>query len=304
MPTPVSVVIPVLDEEQTLPVLLRSLELQSLLPAEVIVVDGGSADGTRTLVRQYAAREDLAFPIHLLDLDGSRPGRSRNAGTRAAKESIVACSDAGVTLPEDWLHSLVAPLHDDLFEQLVGLLVVRPARRVKLLYAGGVSIAYRKSAWEKVGGYPDDIYPCEDAKFLRDLHTAGVKIARADSAVTYWRPRSSLSQLWGQYRSYAWGDAMIQLGWHRHLIRASFYLVCLLGLSGVAGWIGVATGAAFLALYLLRPTARAWRTTRRLSTWFLGPLVLATKDISQIFGYLEGTWNRMRGGSQDFGRRG
>ena len=36
-----SVVVPVLDEEQTLPRLFRSLENQSVLPAEVIVVDGG-----------------------------------------------------------------------------------------------------------------------------------------------------------------------------------------------------------------------------------------------------------------------
>lgn len=348
----VSVVIPVLNEAESLPSLLDSLEAQSCLPSEVIVVDGGSTDGTRNLVDEYSKRAGLPFDVRLIEADGARPGRGRNLGARAARHDIVACSDAGVTLHVDWLRHLIAPLgtpvrekpdapsgersedegaarepsvheifvHEvavgsfvargtTLFERLIGILLIRPPKRVKLLYAGGVSIAFRKGAWERIGGYAEDTYPCEDAQFLRDLNRAQITTARATDALTFWRPRSTFRALWHQYRSYAWGDAMIQLGLHRHLLRASFYGLCLLGLStplwwtGSFGWIAAAAGGSLLAAYLVVPTVRAWRELRSAATWFLGPAILATKDLAQICGYIEGTWNRMRGGSRDFGRR-
>lgn len=312
----VSVVVPALDEADTLETLVASLSKQSLIPREVLIVDGGSTDGSPELVRRLAAHE-LPFELKLLEVGKSRPGRSRNLGTRAAASDIVACTDCGVQLDAHWLEELTKPLFaedgvevsigafsargESFFEDVVGHVVVRAPKRVKILYAGGVSIAYHKHAWERVGGYAEDVYPCEDAQFLRDLAGKGARIARAYEAMTYWRPRKSLALFARQYRSYAWGDAMIGLGWRRHALRLGYYTTVLALLCGALGKFGALAAIVLLLSYFLRPAAAAYSGTRRLKALLLGPLVLATKDLSQIVGYAQGSWNRLRGGSRDFG---
>lgn len=313
----ISVVVPALDEVETLERLFASLAEQSLTPREVLVVDGGSTDGTPELVRACVARGDLPFDLRLIEAGASRPGRSRNVGTRAAKSDLVACTDCGVDLDREWLRKLATRLAADggpevvigaftargasFFEDVVGHVVVRPPDQVKLLYAGGVSIAYHKHAWERVGGYAEDVYPCEDAQFLRDLDTHGARIERAFDAMTYWRPRKDLRSLSRQYRSYAWGDAMIGIGWRRHALRLGYYATTATLATGALGLLGVAGSAGLLAAYFAKPASRALRGTRRVAALLLGPAVLATKDLSQIVGYAQGSWNRLRGGSRDFG---
>lgn len=316
-PAEATVVIPVLDEERALPRLIASLEQQSLRPAEVIVVDGGSRDGTCGWVRDYMQRTDAPLRLRLLQLQGSRPGRGRNAGVRAAATDFVACSDSGTEVHPDWLahlvHALVADGGADVaiggfvargdtpFERYAGAMLVRPARKVKLLYAGGVSIAFRRAAWERVGGYPEDVYPCEDAVFLRELDAAGLRMVRAVEATTYWRPRASLRGVARQYRGYAWGDANIGLGLRRHVLRMGFYaLVCALPWFG---WLGVIGAAVVLLGYLVPPTARAFAVCPAPGVLWFGPVILLTKDLSQILGYLEGQWNRLRRGPRDFALR-
>ncbi len=312
----ISVVIPALNEVASLPRLFASLEQQTLRPREIIVVDAGSSDGTQALVRAYAEKSEIA--VRLIEAQDSRPGKSRNIGTRAAAHEIVACSDAGVRLDVDWLRHLTqslrngshevavgsfAPDGTNLFEKLVGLLLIRPPKKVNVLYAGGVSIAFTRSALERVGGYPEDVYPCEDALFLRKVVEAGIEVERAHEARSLWRPRSSVAALWRQYRSYAWGDAQIGLGARRHALRAAFWIACLAASFGIAGSIGRILGLAALAAYLLRPTIAAFRATADVRSFFLGPLILATKDWAQLFGYLEGRVHRARGGGRDFTKR-
>jgi glycosyltransferase involved in cell wall biosynthesis len=315
----VTVVIPALNEEQTLPELMATLEKQTLKPAEVIIVDGGSTDGTCDWVENYARSAEIPFLVRLLRVPGARPGRGRNVGATAAQSNIIACSDCGVQLQPQWLEQLTAPLDEKTgaqvavgaihpkgrtpFERCVGDLVIRPAKRVKLLYAGGTSVAFFRSAWERVGGYPDDVFPCEDAFFLRNLRDHNVPIARAFDAISEWRPRVSLAQLRQQFLSYAWGDAMIGLGWHRHLMRIGFYGCVFAAFLGAFTSVGRLIGIMLLTLYLSVPIARAWMRRREAIVWFWGPLVLLTKDLAQICGYAMGHWNRLRGGARDFGRR-
>ncbi len=84
----VSVVIPALDEERSLPGLLRSLEAQTLRPVEIIVVDGGSTDSTASVARFSGAKV----------LRGGRPALSRNVGARVSSGDWLLFLDADVVL--------------------------------------------------------------------------------------------------------------------------------------------------------------------------------------------------------------
>ena len=75
-----SVIVPTLNEQGNLPELFKNLGQQRGISFEVIVVDGGSRDGTRAL----AASTMTAFPLVLVDSPLGR-GTQLNAGARQAR---------------------------------------------------------------------------------------------------------------------------------------------------------------------------------------------------------------------------
>lgn len=90
---PVSVVIPCFRCADTISRAVDSIVRQTLMPAEVILVDDASGDGTREALRQLAA----AHPgwIRLLFLDKNQgPASARNAGWREATQHYIAFLDA------------------------------------------------------------------------------------------------------------------------------------------------------------------------------------------------------------------
>ncbi len=71
-----SVVIPAIDEAETLPALLHQLQGQQDVEAEIIVVDGGSRDGTREVARRAGARVLTSAPGRGLQMNrGAAAGR-------------------------------------------------------------------------------------------------------------------------------------------------------------------------------------------------------------------------------------
>src|SRR5207245_2398278 len=75
---------------------------------EIVIVDGGSTDGTQTIVRAYMGR----LPLRLLDKTGANISEGRNEAIRMARYDIVAVTDAGVRLDPGWLEALVKPLQE------------------------------------------------------------------------------------------------------------------------------------------------------------------------------------------------
>ena len=86
-----SIIIPVLNEAESIPALLDSLQPLRRRGAEVVVVDGGSSDDTADLARDGADQVLL-----------SAPGRARqmNAGAAAARGEILCFLHADSRLPE------------------------------------------------------------------------------------------------------------------------------------------------------------------------------------------------------------
>lgn len=88
----VAIVIPALDEAAALPRLCRHLDLLDPAPAEILLVDGGSCDGTA----------EMAERAGLTVLRSAR-GRARqiNAGVRAVSSPLVVVLHADTLLPDD-----------------------------------------------------------------------------------------------------------------------------------------------------------------------------------------------------------
>jgi GT2 family glycosyltransferase len=104
-PVDAAVVIPNYNGERWLPAALESVAAQTPAPAEVLVVDDGSTDGSLALL---AGR----FPaVRVLAL-GANGGfaRTANAGIRAVEAEAVALVNTDVVLAPDWLERTVAAL--------------------------------------------------------------------------------------------------------------------------------------------------------------------------------------------------
>jgi glycosyltransferase involved in cell wall biosynthesis len=88
-----AVVIPAYRAEAFILKTIKAVAAQTLPPAEVIVVDDGSTDGTCTVVEAFA-REKPLFPIKLVRESHRGPGASRNTGIYAAEAEWIAFLDA------------------------------------------------------------------------------------------------------------------------------------------------------------------------------------------------------------------
>ncbi|GGY57074.1 glycosyltransferase [Parvularcula lutaonensis] len=91
--TGLSIVIPALDEERALPRLIRSLDALDPQADEVILVDGGSKDGT------VALAEEAGFRVIHQDPKGR--ARQINRGVEEAAHPLVCILHADTILPDD-----------------------------------------------------------------------------------------------------------------------------------------------------------------------------------------------------------
>ncbi len=102
LPT-VSVVIPAYNEARVIARCLGSLLDQTHRPHEIIVVDDGSTDDTRTIVRGFGG-------VTLLEQSHEGSGAARNRGANTATGDVLCFLDADMRFARDFLACLVGPI--------------------------------------------------------------------------------------------------------------------------------------------------------------------------------------------------
>ncbi|NUQ36232.1 MAG: glycosyltransferase [Caldilineales bacterium] len=321
--TAISLICTVYNEGAAIHRLLESIAGQTLLPDEVLFVDGGSSDDTVAQIEAYADR----LPLRVLVAPGANISRGRNLAIAAAAGEIIAVTDAGVRLAPVWLEEITWPLRQNAelpavagwfevdaatpFEAAMGATVlptvseIDPAR----FLPSSRSLAVRKSAWAAAGGYPEWLDYCEDLVFDFALRQQG-GLGWAPEAVAHFRPRGSLPAFFRQYYRYSRGDGKADLWRKRHALRYAAYLWIGPGLL----WLAMAAHPLFLlllaagfALYCRTPYRRllaAWarpltsgrRLTRaeKLATLLLVPLIRVVGDVAKMVGYPAGVWWRYK----------
>lgn len=225
-PLKTSVVLTLLNEGEGLRVLLDALMQQTLPPDEIVIVDGGSTDGTVEILDEYAAKD---VRVHVMQEAGVNIARGRNIAIAAAHHPIIAVTDGGCRPDSAWLEKLVEPLqHGDAYAAVAGKVEADPQTRFEY-YAAllgmlqdsgdsstrsflGRSSAFRKSAWELAGGYPEWLYTAEDTLFAKRFNQLGMKVAIAEDSKLYWRPRRTLYRLAKMFFLYGVGNGRIDSG--------------------------------------------------------------------------------------------
>lgn len=304
-----------LNEADSLATLFASVAGQTRRPDEIVVVDGGSTDGTADVARAWQAQ---GLPIALLARPGANISAGRNAAIAATAAPLIAVTDAGVRLEPGWLEALTRPFDDpdppevvagffrsdprSPFEVALGATTLPTADEIRpeRFHPSSRSVAFTRRAWERVGGYPEWLDYCEDLLFDFALEDAGCRRVFAPDAVVHFRPRPSPRAFYLQYYRYARGDGKADLWRRRHAIRYATYLGLPLGLLAARRWpwlLGLIGLAA--AGYLRRPYIRLWPALRpmgwseRLTALAWVPALRLIGDIAKMAGYPVGLWWRL-----------
>jgi len=92
-----TVVIPTLNEERSIPLLLRDILAQSYLSVEIVVIDCKSTDNTKKEVLAVGRRSPIK--ITFISSDKKGPAYQRNLGAQHAQGQFLIFLDADSRLP-------------------------------------------------------------------------------------------------------------------------------------------------------------------------------------------------------------
>jgi glycosyltransferase involved in cell wall biosynthesis len=190
----ISVVVPVRDAMPWLADQLEALSVQDCeLEWEVVVADNGSVDSSAALAREWAARHPRMRVVDASARLG--PGAARNIAVDKARGELLAFCDADDVVQPGWLRACAIELHrSDVvagtfdFGSLNGRkpTTPRPAatRQLGFLPGGlGANLAVRRSAFQEVGGFAEELRVGEDIDLCWRMQLRGYRFAVAADAV-------------------------------------------------------------------------------------------------------------------------
>ena len=275
---PVSIVATVLNEAEEIGRLVPSLLAQIPPPAEVIIVDGGSTDGTwEWLVNAQTKHPNLLSMRDESCNLKSCPGpisRGRNVAIAAASSPYIACSDAGCTYPPEWLARISAPLVTgtaeyalggaclDLADPTLWDLASAPFLGVKLSESTpsksctARSMAFTKDLWQRIGGFPESVFFGEDTLFDLEARRLAPP-AFVEHAKALYRSQLTFRSACRQLGSYAISDGILGVRPARLYRNAARCIVQLLALL-ILPWT-VLPLLAILALQIWYAYHPDWR---------------------------------------------
>jgi glycosyltransferase involved in cell wall biosynthesis len=279
----VSVIATVLNEVENIPRLVDSLMRQDPSAAEVIVVDGGSTDGTWEWLREAAAHQPALRAIRdetcSLKFTPGPISKGRNVAIASAQSEVIACADAGCTYAANWLAELTAPLRSGEAEYALGGasldmnvptvwdVASAPFFGVKLSFDAPTksctarSMAFTKDLWRRLGGFPETVFFGEDTLF--DLEARQVAPpAFPRNAKALYRPQNSFLSACEQLARYAVSDGILGVRWPR-LFRNAARCIAEVVAVAVLPWTWIPS-AVVLVLVLHFAFEQDWLFTRSL----------------------------------------
>jgi glycosyltransferase involved in cell wall biosynthesis len=302
----VSLIVTMLNEASTVDDWIKAVEAQTRAPDEIVIVDGGSTDGTLETLEDWASSRPA---VVIKSMPGANIPAGRNAAIEEAAGPVIAATDAGCTPDPEWLEQLMRPFEGadidvvmgfyeadphSLFERIAGCLNLPDAGEIKpeRFMPSSRSVAFTKQIWEGVGGYPEWLDIGEDMYFNFRVLEHGARREFAPAAVVRWRLRPNLEATLRQYFHYAEGDGKAGMYPRRHALRLAAYAGGALLLAAsirrpVLLWVPAAFGVA----RMLPAYRRAWRrlppAEAAVATAALPTLELLV-DLAKIAGYLSG----------------
>ena len=176
-----SIIIPVLNEEKDLPLLLASIKKQNFRDYEIIIADANSTDRTVEIAKSYGCAV----------VAGGLPAKGRNEGAKVAEGNIFLFIDAEAVFQERFLEKALLkfkerkldiascglePITENkAYKILHNILYNLPARLLEDVFPYASNfILVKKEIHQRIGGFDEEITLGEDHAYVRK----GAKIAK------------------------------------------------------------------------------------------------------------------------------
>jgi len=278
----VTVVIPVKNRPEEMKDCLHSLFALDYPrdKVEIIVVDDGSVDTTRDVVR--------SFPVQLIGFSESRgPAACRNIGAGKAKGEIIAFLDSDCTVQANWLQDIVpyfalagigavGGFVDSYYNRSgldkyeaarsplnMGKRILFETQAKNTFYVPSCNLLVRKDCFIRTGGFQEDLQVGEDVDFCWRMRKHGYPLLYVPAGAVFHKHRNLLLPMLKRRLDYGTSEASL---YFRHAEKEKEFPV------------PVCEGLSFLALLisviLLQPVYLAmngllfydlYRKTRKIS---------------------------------------
>lgn len=190
----VSVIIPVFNGASFITEAIKSVWAQKYEPLEIIVVDDGSTDGTAEIVKTVKGN------IRYFHQKKSGVAAARNKGIQHAKGELIAFIDADdiwednkLSLQSDLLHQ--NPAADIIYGFLLvtQMIPTDELKQINLENEKGLfatqlgSLLVRRTVFDKVGGFDEEMTVAEDLDWINRVREAGIHILAHKDIVQFYR---------------------------------------------------------------------------------------------------------------------
>jgi len=318
-----SVIIPLYNDATYIERCLRSVLDQDYPPGhyEIIIVDGGSSDGSRELVDRAVVNDGRVRVFHNPKKIVSE---ALNLGLKEAKGQFIVRVDSHCVLEPDYVRQCVdalqasgaanvggpmRPVGSGLVGQGLALALCNPfgignsrfhyvtksPEYVDTVYLG----AFRRDVFEKVGLFDPSLTRNQDDEFNYRLRLSGERVLLVPEIKSWYFCRNSLSAIWKQHFGYGFWKVFV-IGKHRrlfavrHIVPSLFVLaVALAALVGM--WMHSWAGVYLVVIpYMILNIAMSMRISSKKGWRFLIilPAVFATMHSAYGIGFLAGALSR------------
>jgi glycosyltransferase involved in cell wall biosynthesis len=241
---------------------------QTTKPDEIVIVDGGSSDGTWEILQEFSG-SDQELKWLVFQENGCNVARGRNLAIIRASHDLIVSTDIGCEWEKEWLEELIDPmLKDTSIEAVMGSWEIDVATlkdwglveaawlnstqfiATPQAHASSRSIAYTRDLWSRIGGYPEDLtLAADDMVYAILLHKNTQKTAAATIPRVKWERHTSLKSYTKEAKRNFLGAGEAGL-WLKDfaLVGLRFLVEILFALSGL---IALLMGLLLIGIILL-----------------------------------------------------
>lgn len=299
-----SLIITVFNEEKTIGAFLKSIVSQSVIPDEIIIVDGGSTDQTVAKIKnQILNIKNKKIKFKFMVKKGNR-AVGRNEAIKNANGDVILCSDAGCILDKNWVKNITEPFNDSktdvvagyykaksktIFEKcLAPYVLVMEDRVVQDNFLPATrSMAFKKRIWGIAGKFSEEFSHNEDYVFAHKLKKINVNIVFAKKAIVYWMPRKNIKEAFVMFFRFALGDI------EANILRPKVVFIFLRYILGIyllflalifKSLILVSIISLFFSIYLYYSIRKNYKYVKESLGIIILPILQLVSDLAVIFG--------------------
>jgi succinoglycan biosynthesis protein ExoA len=311
----VTVIMPARNEEQAVRAAVRSVQDQTYRHLQIVVIEGGSSDGTRSILEECQAQDSR---IEILTNPEPSIPKSLNLGLAAARGRWLVRVDAHSTVPPTYVADLVGRLREGTWAGVGGIKpgvgITSAGRAIAAAMSSRFGVgnsqyhyattelevdhlpfgAYPVDMLRAVGGWNETLHANEDYELDYRLRLRGGRLLLDPRVVISWRCRQSVPDLFRQYVRYGKGKADVAL-LHpaslsaRHVVAPA--LVSWLALAALQAPRSPARAAQMLSPYVAGVAVATWQTRRSLdepADWVHLPAAFMAMHVGWGYGFWVG----------------